>query len=151
MFRAELIRYSPDHLCKPNLRLPPASVVRHPEFLEWKALVTQMARSYPRTYMKVSGAFSELPPLATDTEPDISALVERLQPWTDVVFDAFRPERVLFGSDWPVCNIGGGGNDVSWDRWKRVIEGVLEQRGLTETQKKGVWGMVAVQAYGIEI
>lgn len=140
-------------MCKPNLRLPdssPVSVTTHADFLEWSSLVTAMAQ-YPNTYMKLSGAFSELPPLSADVEPDVPDLVNRLRPWTDVVFDAFGPERVLFGSDWPVCNVGGGGNPVAWRRWKSVVEGVLERRGLNEEQRRGVWGQVAVRAYGIDI
>lgn len=101
--------------------------------------------------MKLSGAFSELFPLTSDSEPDISEITNRLQPWTDVVFDAFGAERIMFGSDWPVCNIGGGGNSVSWNRWIRVVESILEKKGLTEEQKQGVWGQVAVKAYGLSL
>lgn len=101
--------------------------------------------------MKLSGAFSELQPLEAESEPDFGEIVERVQPWTDVVFDVFGAERVMFGSDWPVCNVGGGGNDVAWGRWRRVVEEVLERRGLSEEEKRGVWGSVALHAYGIEI
>lgn len=101
--------------------------------------------------MKLSGAFSELPSLTSDSEPDISEIANRLQPWTDVVFDAFGAKRVMFGSDWPVCNIGGGGNSVSWNRWIRVVESILEKKGLSEEQKQGVWGHVAVKAYGLSL
>ncbi|KAJ5498849.1 Amidohydrolase 2 [Penicillium expansum] len=139
-----------NHLCKPNLRLGD-DIRFHPEFLEWKDLVTKMARANPRTYMKLSGAFSELQPLEAESEPDFGEIVERVQPWTDVVFDVFGAERVMFGSDWPVCNVGGGGNDVAWGRWRRVVEEVLERRGLSEEEKRGVWGSVALHAYGIEI
>ncbi|KAF9886047.1 hypothetical protein FE257_012103 [Aspergillus nanangensis] len=141
-----------NHLCKPNLRLPyhgPESITGHADFLEWKTLITAMAR-YPTTYMKLSGAFSEFLPLPSSQEPDIASLVESVSPWTDIVFDAFGPERVMFGSDWPVCNVGGGGNGVSWGRWQRIVEGILQRRGLDEDQKRGVWGQVAVNAYGIE-
>lgn len=101
--------------------------------------------------MKLSGAFSELLPLEAESEPDFGAIVERVQPWTDVVFDAFGADRVMFGSDWPVCNVGGGGNDVSWGRWRRVVGEILERRGLSEEQKRDVWGSVALHAYGIKI
>lgn len=101
--------------------------------------------------MKLSGGFSELPTLSASPEPDISALVDRIQPWTDAVFDAFTPERVMFGSDWPVCNMGGGGNDASWRHWRNMVEIVLDRRGLNDEQRKGVWGSVAVKAYGVEI
>ncbi|KAJ9303191.1 hypothetical protein DTO271G3_565 [Paecilomyces variotii] len=140
-----------NHLCKPNLRLPYTSresITSHSEFVEWERLITAMSTN-PKTYMKLSGGFSELPPLSCNIEPDIDSLVERISPWTDAVFEAFGPERVMFGSDWPVCNIGGGGNEVSWRRWKTVVEAVLERRGLDEEQKRGVWGGVAVKAYGI--
>ncbi|KAJ5782750.1 Amidohydrolase 2 [Penicillium paradoxum] len=138
-----------NHLCKPDLRLE-GDVRGRPEFVEWRELVTKMACASRSTYMKLSGALSELPPLGRE-EVDFGAVVDRLQPWTDVVFDVFGAERVMFGSDWPVCNIGGGGNDVAWGRWRRVVEEVLERRGLSEEQKRGVWGSVALKAYGIEI
>ncbi|KAJ5914496.1 amidohydrolase family protein [Penicillium tannophilum] len=140
-----------NHLCKPNLRLDPESVPTHTEYLEWKKLITCMANASKKTYMKLSGAFSELPPLSADTDADIDSLVERLQPWTDVVFDAFGAERVMFGSDWPVCTIGGGGNNVSWNRWRDVVEGILAKRGLKDEEKEDIWGRVAVKAYGIAI
>ncbi|OGM45581.1 amidohydrolase family protein [Aspergillus bombycis] len=142
-----------NHLCKPNLRLPdpsPASITTHPEFLEWSSLVTAMAQ-YPNTYMKLSGGFSELLPVPSDPEPDIASIVERIRPWTDVVFDTFGAERVMFGSDWPVCNVGGGGNAVTWRRWKSIVESILEKRQLTDEEKRDVWGGVAVKAYGVEI
>ncbi|PYH43385.1 uncharacterized protein BP01DRAFT_358635 [Aspergillus saccharolyticus JOP 1030-1] len=142
-----------NHLCKPNLRLPyhgPASIATHSDFLEWSSLVTAMAQ-YPTAYMKLSGGFSELLPLEEATEPDVKALVDRIQPWTDVVFDVFEPHRVMFGSDWPVCNVGGGGNAVSWGRWKRVVEEIMDRRGLSHAEREGVWGGVAVKAYGVKV
>ncbi|KAJ5622647.1 amidohydrolase family protein [Penicillium herquei] len=139
-----------NHLCKPNMRLPSDSTTTHNEYLEWKDLITRMARASNKTYMKLSGGFSELPPL-TDSEIDLTSVIHTVQPWADAVFDAFGADRVMFGSDWPVCNVGGGGNAVSWNRWRSVVEGILERRGLTEDEKRGVWGNVAVEAYGISI
>jgi len=108
-----------------------------------------MAR-YPKTYMKLSGGFSELPSLTPDREPDIKSLIEGIHPWTDAIFDSFGPGRVMFGSDWPVCNLGGGGNDVTWRRWRSVVESILERCGFSEEQLRGIWGEVALRAYGSE-
>lgn len=140
-----------DHMCKPNLRLSPASTTTHVEYIEWKELVTKMALTSRKSYMKLSGAFSELPPLSAASEPDVSSLIDALQPWTDVVFDTFGADRVMFGSDWPVCNIGGGENRKAWRRWVKVVEGILERRGLTDDEKRGVWGGVAIEAYGVTL
>ena len=30
------------------------------------------------------------------------------RPYLDVVFEALGPQRVMFGSDWPVCEVAGG-------------------------------------------
>lgn len=98
--------------------------------------------------MKLSGAFSEFPSVPTTSQPD---LADTLEPWTNAVFDAFGPGRVMFGSDWPVCNVGGGGNSVAWPRWRDLVELLLQRRGLSEQAIKGVWGGVAVKAYGVQI
>src|SRR3712207_8275070 len=34
--------------------------------------------------------------------------VEDLRPATDVLLDCFGPQRLMFGSDWPVCVVAGG-------------------------------------------
>jgi L-rhamnono-1,4-lactonase len=142
-------------MCKPNLRLPASTgLTTHPDFLDWKSLITTMS-SFPSTYMKLSGAFSELPPLSSpsslEPRPSTSALVDSLQPWTDAVFDSFGPGRIMFGSDWPVCNVGGGGNEVSWRSWREVVEMLLERRGLGKDEKRCVWGGVAERAYKVPI
>jgi L-rhamnono-1,4-lactonase len=75
----------------------------------------------------------------------------KLGPWIDGVFDAFGPERVLFGSDWPICNIGGGGNTVSWGRWMKIVDTIVESKGLTTEQKASVFGGAAIKAYGLDV
>lgn len=153
-----------DHLCKPNLHISPAEANSHPEFLEWKDLITAMATQSTTTYMKLSGLFSEYPQLSQefiqeDEENTINYLVDHARPWTDAVFDAFGSHRVMFGSDWPVCTVGtgaaasktGGGRAGAWIRWRKVVERILEKRGLSEVEKKDVWGGVASRAYGLSI
>ncbi|KAL1957070.1 hypothetical protein VTO42DRAFT_6328 [Malbranchea cinnamomea] len=143
-----------NHMCKPNLRLKlaPAELLQHPDYTTWKGHVESLSR-FPATYMKLSGLFSELPPLpqyASDEEESelIASIVSDVAPWVDVIFYNFGPHRVMFGSDWPVCNVGGGGNQVTWGRWRKVVEALLERRGLSEEEKREVWGGVAGRVYG---
>ncbi|KAK2768727.1 hypothetical protein FQN54_000583 [Arachnomyces sp. PD_36] len=136
-----------NHLCKPNLHPPSSPTTTHPDFEEWKSLITTMS-SFPNTYMKLSGAFSELPSVPTTSQSD---LIDTIEPWANAVFDAFGPGRVMFGSDWPVCNVGGGGNGIAWARWRDVVELLLQRKGLSEQAIKGVWGGVAAKAYGVQI
>jgi L-fuconolactonase len=62
----------------------------------WRAEIRALA-ALPNTACKLSGMVTEADP-ATWT-------VDTLRPYADTVLDAFGPERVLFGSDWPVCTL----------------------------------------------
>lgn len=137
-----------NHLCKPNLRLSGPEVSRHPDFAEWKDYIHQMA-SFPSTYMKLSGAFSELPAQEVGNPADIGDLVTQIKPWMDVVLGAFGPRRIMFGSDWPVCNVRGPGPDLSWRHWLDMVTAILEAEQLTEEEKGLVWSGTAATAYDI--
>lgn len=139
-----------NHLCKPNMRLAPESLRSgHADFEDWKTCIREMAR-FPRTYMKLSGGFSELPPQEIGNPSPPEVLLPRIMPWARVVFEAFGPSRVMFGSDWPVCNVGGGGAEVAWKNWEALVELVLEEMGLEEEEKAMVLAGTATEAYGLD-
>ncbi|MFH8769576.1 MULTISPECIES: amidohydrolase family protein [unclassified Streptomyces] len=77
-----------DHLGKP----PIASGEREP----WAAELRVLA-ALPNTVAKLSG-------LVTEADPD-SWTTEDLRPYADTALEAFGPERLMFGSDWPVCTL----------------------------------------------
>lgn len=139
-----------NHHCKPNLRLSRDEAVGgHPDYTEWSSCIQKMAK-FKGTYMKLSGFFSELPP--QETQPaDIDDLIIHTKPWLDVVFAAFGPSRILFGSDWPVCNVGGPGPELSWQHWHDFVHAMLESRNLTQEEKSAVWSTTAIEAYNIDI
>ncbi len=139
-----------NHLCKPDLHLSmPEALGGHPNFTQWEECIESLAR-FPNTYMKLSGAFSELPPQEYGQPADIDDLVMQLRPWTEVVLKAFGPGRIMFGSDWPICNVGGPGPELSWNQWHNVVAAILEAQGLTDPEKTMVWSGSAKQAYGID-
>jgi L-rhamnono-1,4-lactonase len=72
-----------------------------------------------------------------------------LKPWVEVVLGEFGPERVMFGSDWPVCNVGGPGTDLSWRHWHDVVTAILEAENLTDGEKSMIWSGTAAKAYNI--
>ena len=63
----------------------------------------------PNVVCKLSGVVTEADPANWSTAD--------LRPYTDVVIEAFGPERVLFGSDWPVVNLAS-----SWAGWARALD-----------------------------
>lgn len=76
-----------DHISKPDMTGPvdPA----------WAEGIRALA-AMPNIYCKISG-------LVTEAGPDWSA--ERIRPFVTLVAESFGPERLVFGSDWPVCNM----------------------------------------------
>lgn len=58
----------------------------------------------------------------------------------------------MFGSDWPVCNVGGPkGEQGNWKFWVDVVERVLEERDMSEEERERVWWRTGAEAYGIDI
>jgi L-rhamnono-1,4-lactonase len=140
-----------NHFCKPNLRLVAAEALEgHPDFVRWKRYIQRMA-GHPHTYMKLSGLFSEFPEQEEGRPTEVSELVRRARPWVGAVFDVFTASRIMFGSDWPVCNVGGPGSMQSWDHWHCLVTAILDSRGLTREEKAQVWSNTAIEAYDIRL
>jgi L-fuconolactonase len=115
-----------DHIAKPFIkdgRLSP-----------WDADIRRLA-GYPNVWCKVSGMVTEADwrewrPLD-------------FRPYLDVVFEAFGPQRIMFGSDWPVCTLAGSYAEVAG------IFSDYTQKLSTEEQSL-VWGGTARNFYGLE-
>jgi L-fuconolactonase len=114
-----------NHLAKPNIRSLNLS--------EWSKGIQQVAK-FENVYCKVSGLVTEADWLNWQYEDFLNCL--------DITFNAFGPDRLMFGSDWPVCNLAGG--------YDKVLE--ITQRytsSLTQTEQSGFWGDNAVRFYNL--
>ena len=78
-----------DHLAKPPRGLP--------ELGEWRAQMSEVARR-PTTVAKVSGLRRAGQPYT----------VEALRPVWETALELFGPDRLMFGSDWPMTVPDGG-------------------------------------------
>lgn len=96
--------------------------------------------------MKLSGAFSELSSERVTTT-SAAEIAEKLKPWLDHIFECFKPDRIMFGSDWPVCNVRGPAGEDSWTLWKDVVSITLDRRNLSDYEKERVWYETANEAY----
>ncbi len=75
-----------DHIAKPSIRNGTLS--------PWREQIRELAKS-PRVFCKVSGMVTE-----ADHE---RWKPSDFKPYLDVVFEAFGENRLMYGSDWPVC------------------------------------------------
>jgi predicted TIM-barrel fold metal-dependent hydrolase len=92
-----------DHAAKPPLRSG--------DLRDWAKDIRALAAAQ-QVVCKFSGLITE-----ADHE---SWTVEGLRPVANELLDAFGPDRLMFGSDWPVCRAAGG-----WAAWASAAEELL--------------------------
>ena len=101
-------------------------------FAPWRDGITAMARR-PNVMAKISGVVAYAGP-----EWD----VETLRPWVEHTIDAFRWDRVVWGSDWPVCTLGGG--LTAWLAAARALvagASEAEREKLYSANARALWGL----------
>ncbi|MEV6833220.1 amidohydrolase family protein [Streptomyces sp. NPDC051133] len=114
-----------DHLGKP----PVASGSRAPWATDLRALA-----ALPNTVAKLSG-------LVTEADP-ASWTPEDLRPYVDTALDAFGPDRLMFGSDWPVCTLAAGyGHVLDTARELTAHLGPEEQAAVYERTARRVYDL----------
>jgi L-fuconolactonase len=112
-----------DHIAKPRIRDGALS--------PWRERLRELARR-PNVRCKLSGVV---------TEADWSRWTPAgIRPYLDAALEAFGPERVMWGSDWPVCLVACG-----YDRWRRTAGEAVA--ALAPSEREAVLGGNAVEAY----
>jgi L-fuconolactonase len=111
-----------DHLAKPAMQGQPDA--------QWLKDMTLLAAE-PQVHCKLSGMVTEAGPHWT---------VEQLRPYAQHVLHLFGPERVLWGSDWPVLTLA-----ADYGAWVAASDELLAQ--LDEAQRQAVFGLNARRFY----
>ncbi|MFC5418091.1 MAG: amidohydrolase [Stutzerimonas stutzeri] len=111
-----------DHGAKPDLV--------NGDLTAWRVGIGALAR-HPGLTCKLSG-------LVTEAGPDWT--LETLRPVVEHLLATFGPERLIFGSDWPVVTLR-----ASYAQWFEVAEALLA--GLSEAQRAAVFGGNAQKLY----
>ncbi|KAF2100895.1 hypothetical protein NA57DRAFT_35937 [Rhizodiscina lignyota] len=112
----------------------------------WASCIERLSKD-PNVYMKLSGGFSEMQKQEASNPWPSSKVADTMRPWLDRLFKCFSPDKVMFGSDWPVCNVGGPGIEHAWSSWKVAVNKILENYHLTDEQQAQIWHGTALEAY----
>ncbi|TGJ80222.1 hypothetical protein E0Z10_g8535 [Xylaria hypoxylon] len=139
----EKVIFIVNHMCKPDLEV--YNTHTSTSFIAWRTAMFTLSKS-SRTYMKLSGGFSEMPDSLKQRSPE--EIFEALMPWLTIIIAAFGAERIMFASDWPICTVGVG--DGAWEKWKKIVERLCSMASFEDEQKKMIWGGTALKAYGID-
>jgi len=73
------------------------------------------------------------------TEAGENWTIDDLRPYTDRLLETFGPERLIWGSDWPVCT-----RVATYEQW---YETTLELIGDDEQVRAAIFGENAIRAY----
>jgi predicted TIM-barrel fold metal-dependent hydrolase len=84
---------------------------------------------------KISGVIARAPQEGT---------AAALAPIVNHCLDAFGPDRVVFGGDWPVCLRG-----ATYRRWVLTLREIVAERPVADQRK--LWHDNAVRFYGLEV
>jgi L-fuconolactonase len=112
-----------DHIAKPY--------IKNKEISRWSNFIAEIAKQ-PNVFCKLSGMV---------TEADWQSWSKAdFFPYLDVVFEHFGPDRLLFGSDWPVCLVAADYTQV-----KSIVDDYLQPWG--DEARTKVMGANAARVY----
>lgn len=118
-------RFVLDHLAKPYIKAG--------QIDGWKKDLNTLA-AYENVSCKISGMV---------TEADYHTWTHnQLVPYLDVAFETFGPQRLMFGSDWPVCLVAGNYQEI-----KSIVEEYTAN--FSETEKANIFGKNATRFYSL--
>lgn len=90
----------------------------------------------PHVHCKMSGLLNELSEEErADPLPPLRAIFDRLLDW-------FGPDRLMWGSDWPMLNVAG-----NWKDWRALSDELLA--ALTESDRAAILHGTATRFYGV--
>jgi len=112
-----------DHIAKP--------LIGRNELSPWKENIQELAKR-ENMNCKISGMV---------TEADYQKWTpSQLLPYIEVILEAFGPDRLLFGSDWPVCLVA-----TTYTNWVNLVRKNITS--YTETEQAKIMGENALRLY----
>jgi L-fuconolactonase len=69
---------------------------------------------------------------------------EDFLPYFEVIVDAFTPNRLMFGSDWPVATLA-----ATYGELINLVE--FLSKNFSETEQTDLWSMTAIRSYKLGI
>ena len=117
-----------DHIGKPNIAKGDQG-----ELAAWSHSINELAKN-KNVSCKISGMV---------TEADWKAWEEKdFKRYFDVVLNAFGADRIMYGSDWPVCKLA-----ATYEQVAQLAEYLTPD--LSSSEKEKFWALNAKKAYGI--
>jgi L-fuconolactonase len=114
-----------DHIAKPSIITG--------EKTHWELNMASLA-SFPNVYCKVSG-------MVTEGDWD-NWKKEDFHPFLDEVLEIFGPDRMIYGSDWPVCLLA-----ASYEEQLQIVQEYISK--LSESEQEKIMGGNCIKFYNL--
>lgn len=114
-----------DHLAKP--------LIKKGAIIEWKRDMEALA-PYQNLYCKISGMVTEAEPYGWEQAT--------FRPYIDAIVESFGTQRIMFGSDWPVCLLS-----ASYQQTLDIVDGYFSS--FSQSEKDLFFGGNAIQFYNL--
>ncbi|MFC4096926.1 amidohydrolase family protein [Euzebyella saccharophila] len=114
-----------DHIAKPY--------IKDGFFDGWSVLITEIAK-HENVFCKISGMITE-----ADYE---NWSRDEIFPYMSLILEAFGPNRVMYGSDWPVCLVAG-----TYPQVKNLVKEFIQDLSTIEQEK--IMGKNAIAFYNL--
>jgi L-fuconolactonase len=113
-----------DHIAKPS--------IREKRYLPWARYLRTIAGN-PNVYCKISGLVTEATWQAWSAND--------FKPYLDLVFEVFGVDRLMFGSDWPVCLLAAS--------YSQVVQLIADYtQNMPSAAREKIFGLNAAHFYG---
>ena len=114
-----------DHIAKPTISKAISEI--------WVHNIKQLS-THKNVYCKLSG-------LVTETI-NFKFKEDDFKPYIDIIFKAFGPDRIMFGSDWPVCLLA-----ANYDKVLKIVNDYIENQSIEV--KNNILGKNAIKIYNL--
>jgi L-fuconolactonase len=115
-----------DHIAKPKIAAK--------EIEPWRTNIRELSKR-SNVVCKLSGIVTE------DSWSQWS--LESIRPYLDIAVEAFQPDRLIAGSDWPVCLVA-----TSYTQWWNTLHNYFED--FTEDERAKIFGTTAIRTYDLK-
>ena len=115
-----------DHIAKPTIQFGKHDTA-------WDRDLRELAKR-PNVFCKFSG-------VATEVRGQTWS-IPTIAPYWETALEAFGPNRMMFGSDWPVCQL-----KISYYDWVGAVTELASK--LSESEQTNFWHSNAIRAYGL--
>jgi L-fuconolactonase len=116
-----------DHIAKPR--------IKESALEPWRKNIRELARR-ENVYCKISGMVTEAAWKKWDEA--------QLQPYLEIVLEAFGSKRLMFGTDWPVCLAA-----TTYARWLEIVYRFAAK--LSDDERDWLFGKTAIEAYQLKV